>query len=212
MTFAETLKNRISIRDFKAEAPSHEELTAIVADAQMAPSWANTQPWKVYIATGDTMEAIRKDHMEKAAAGTKGYSDLPTKSRKDWGVHSLENMTAWLDKLGQDPKMENFSQANAQLWNAPAMAYITIPRTAPVWSVYDAGAFAQTLMLAAASRQVDTMVAYENVRFPDEIREHMAVSDDEIIVAGIALGYRSDNHINLLGRDRTATEEILTIK
>lgn len=212
MTFTDALKQRRSIRDFKDEGVATETIQAIVADAQMAPSWANTQPWKVYVATGETMTAIRHQHLKQAQEGVKGYSDLPTKSRKDWGQISLDNMAAWLDQVGSDPKMENFKEANAQLWQAPAMAYITLPKTAPVWSVYDAGAFAQTLMLAAASRGLDTMVAYENVRYPDEIRDNLPISDDEIIVAGIALGYRSEADINHFESDRSQLDDILVIR
>ncbi|HFI0567465.1 TPA: nitroreductase [Streptococcus suis] len=212
MNFSETLKNRISIRDFKNSPVATETLTAIVSDAQQAPSWANSQPWKVYIATGDTMKAIQKEHLEKSEAGIKGNTDLPTKPIQEWGDLSWSNMSAWLDKIGKDDAMTNFATANANLWNAPAMAYFTVPKEAPVWSIYDMGSFTQVFMLSAASRGVDTMVAYENIKYPDEIRKHLEVSEDEIIVAGIALGYRSDDKINQFSNERISTEEILTIK
>ncbi|WP_332375234.1 nitroreductase family protein [Lactococcus cremoris] len=60
MEFSTTLNNRISIRDFKDKQISKEILKTIVSDAQQAPSWANSQPWRVYIATGDTMKEIQK--------------------------------------------------------------------------------------------------------------------------------------------------------
>ncbi|MDM5144853.1 hypothetical protein ICE98_01954 [Lactococcus lactis] len=60
MEFSTTLKKRISIRDFKNEQVSKEILRNIVSDAQQAPSWANSQPWRVYIATGETMKNIQK--------------------------------------------------------------------------------------------------------------------------------------------------------
>ncbi|BAQ24471.1 nitroreductase [Streptococcus troglodytae] len=212
MEFSQVLSNRVSIRDFKDQAVSVEDLTAIISDAKQAPSWANTQPWKVYIATDDTMKAIQKAHLASAQAGEKGYSDLPTKSRKDWGERSLEHMNAWLEAIGEDDTMAGFTEANQALWNAPSMAYITLPKSAPVWSVYDAGAFANTLMLSAASRGIDSMVAYENVRFPQEIRDYLPISDDEIIVEGIALGYRSNDKINSHTSGRVDTNEILVIK
>lgn len=59
MEFSTTLKKRISIRDFKNEQVSKEILRNIVSDAQQAPSWANSQPWRVYIATGETMKNIQ---------------------------------------------------------------------------------------------------------------------------------------------------------
>ena len=212
MEFTEALQKRTSIRDFKDTPLSKDDLTAIVKEAQLAPSWANSQPWKVYIAAGKTMQALRRDHLHKNEEGRKGYPDLPTKDLPDWGKFPYDNMTAWLGKVEGDPVMKDFAAANSRLWNAPAMAYITVSRTAPVWSVYDAGAFAQTLMLSAADKGIDSMVAYENIKFPDEIREHLGVPDDEIVVMGIALGYRSDDVINTFQRDRVATEEMLVIR
>lgn len=71
---------------------------------------------------------------------------------------------------------------------------------------------AQTLMLSATNRGVDSMVAYENIKYPDEIRENLDIKEEELIIAGIALGYRSEDKINTFTNSRLATEEILTIK
>ncbi|KXT81019.1 nitroreductase [Streptococcus oralis] len=203
---------RISIRDFQAKEVATALLRQIVAEAQQAPSWANSQPWKVYVATGATMEAIRKEHLEKSQEGVKGTADLPVKPIQDWGDLPWSNMEKWLEEVKTDPDMETFAKANAQLWNAPVMAYITVPKTTPVWSIYDAGAFAQTLMLSASSNGLDSMVAYENIKYPDEVRRHLPVGEDEIIVAGIALGYRSDHKINNFKSTRIGLDKILTIQ
>ncbi|GEO70103.1 nitroreductase [Levilactobacillus acidifarinae] len=211
MDFSEVLKHRVSIRDYQPTQVTRTLLTSVVADAQQAPSWANSQPWKVYIATGETMKKIQKSHLEKTRAGIKGNADLPVKDIHDWGNLPWSNMSEWLDKVGSDPTMTDFTAANGRLWNAPAMAYITIPKTAPVWSIYDAGSFAQTLMLSAASHGLDTMVAYENVKYADEIREFAGVPADELIVEGIAMGYRSDDKINDFKNARLATAKMLTI-
>ncbi|MBU5242006.1 nitroreductase [Lactococcus lactis] len=212
MEFSTTLNNRISIRDFKDKQISKEILKTIVSDAQQAPSWANSQPWRVYIATGDTMKEIQKSHITKTEAGLKENSDLAVKDIKEWGELPWSNMSTWLDKVGSDETMTDFTAANVRLWNSPAMAYITVPKTTPVWSIYDAGSFAQTLMLSATDHGLDSMVAYENIKYPDEIRKNLGVSEEEIIVAGIALGYRSENKINNFTNNRLTTEKILTIK
>ena len=212
MEFTTVLENRTSIRDFSDKPVDRKTLTAIISDAQKAPSWANSQPWKVYIATSDTLKALREDHMRASSEGVKGYPDLPNKSLKDWGALSYKNITEWLEEIGEEPFMEDFSRMNARLWHAPAIAYITIPRSAPAWSVFDTGSFAHLLMLAAASRGVDTMVAYENIKYPGEARTHLNIPEDEIVVSGIALGYRSDDKVNSYRSPRSAVEEILTIK
>ena len=47
MEFSELIKVRRSIRKYKA-APSHEELAAILKEAQQAPSWKNLQTARCY--------------------------------------------------------------------------------------------------------------------------------------------------------------------
>lgn len=53
----ETIKaihTRHSVRAFKDDPIEPQLLTTIVTDAQQTPSWGNSQPWQVYIATGGT--------------------------------------------------------------------------------------------------------------------------------------------------------------
>ena len=53
MDFDEVIAKRRSARDFTTEPISKDVLMDIVRQAQRTPSWANSQPWKVYIATGE---------------------------------------------------------------------------------------------------------------------------------------------------------------
>lgn len=52
MEFSQVVANRHSVRDFTDQSVSQEELVDIVRTAQQAPSWVNSQPWRVYAATG----------------------------------------------------------------------------------------------------------------------------------------------------------------
>ena len=52
MEFSQVVANRHSVRDFTDQPVSQEDLVDIVRSAQQAPSWVNSQPWRVYAATG----------------------------------------------------------------------------------------------------------------------------------------------------------------
>ena len=52
MEFSQVVANRHSVRDFTDQLVSPEDLVDIVRTAQQAPSWVNSQPWRVYAATG----------------------------------------------------------------------------------------------------------------------------------------------------------------
>lgn len=85
MNVSEALEARRSVRYFQNREVPEETLRSIVKDAQWAPSWANAQPWKVYIATGRKAEEIRQNHYNSARRGMRGSSDLETGHRSDWG-------------------------------------------------------------------------------------------------------------------------------
>lgn len=183
----------------------------IVADAQWTPSWANAQPWKIYVATGDLTKEIReayqKGHLRTSV-------DMPAGGNDDWGASANLNMSLWSQQLrgylGSD--MRSFGKGQSSLFNAPAIAIITIHKDAPIWEILDAGAFQQSLLLSAYNHGVDSIVAVAFVIHPDYLREKLGIPDDEAIVMGMGLGYRSDTKINGFKSSREATDNILTIK
>ncbi len=68
------------------------------------------------------------------------------------------------------------------------------------------------LMLAAKDAGVDSIPAYEIVKYPAELRPLLSVPADEDIVMGIALGYASDDDLNGLASTRLPLDDILTVK
>ena len=51
-------------------------------------------------------------------------------------------------------------------------------------------------MLAGILRCGYDSVTYENVQYPNKVRAHPDIPDNEIAVAGVVLGYRSDGKVN----------------
>ena len=111
-----------------------------------------------------------------------------------------------------DPEIKHFLKMNERLFNAPALVYLTLGKGHTGWPVYDLGAFGMTLMLAAKDIGVDSIPAYEIIKFPAELRPLLSVPDDEEIIMGIALGYAAEDDLNGLSSSRLPLEEILTIK
>ncbi|WP_342773157.1 hypothetical protein [Methanobrevibacter gottschalkii] len=68
-----------------------------------------------------------------------------------------------------------------------------------------------SLMLAASEKDIDSIPAYELVKYPEILRENMQISDDESIIAGIALGYASDSKLNDFRAEKLDVDEILKI-
>ena len=214
MEFSQVIKKRRSIRDFNGLPIPKDTLKAIVAEAQWAPSWVNSQPWKVYIATGKTLETIKQNHLIKVQSGEKGYSDFARVPRESFGAYPFKNMQALTKHLGNYVK-EDFSEfykTQENLYHCSAAIYITIPKNSPEWAIMDMGGFEQTLMLSAANKGIDSIPAYEFVKFPDMIRQYLGIPEDELIAIGIGLGYRSSHPINNYRSLRVPLDEMLTNK
>lgn len=210
MNFIKTVNDRHSVRDFSNKPIKKEDLEKIVAIAGRASSWANVQPWKVVVATGKSLEEIRNYHMNGAAE----RSEFPSLHRKSMGKRGQRNLRTWSSGIrrfmGTDIK-DMYDDSN-RMFNAPAVAYLLLPKEITPWTVYDLGAFGQTLMLAAKDLGIDSMPAEELVLNPSKLHEILEISDDYVIAMGIGLGYAKDAKINQFRSKRMALKDFLTIK
>ena len=68
------------------------------------------------------------------------------------------------------------------------------------------------ILLCAADKGVDSIVAQAFVKYPEIIRKHMDIPDDEEIIIGIGLGYEEECRLNEFRSPRKTLTNILTIK
>ena len=85
--------------------------------------------------------------------------------------------------------------ANVCLFNAPTIVYITIPKQRTLYNLFDSGAIEMSVMAAAKEHGIDSVSAYESIKYPDILRKHMKIPDDEDIVIGVSLGYKDEENI-----------------
>ena len=234
MNFDEVVEGRHSVRDFDGRPVPEADIRAIVEEAGRAPSWANEQPWRVYVATGKVAAAIRAAHEEADAEGKRGHSDVPISHRAQWGAQARRNMSGFgsqtrtlpadsalgsqerarLAKMADvDPDYSSpMGLTNGRLFNAGTIVYLTLQQKMTPWSLLDLGAFEEALALAAKNRGYDTMIAYELVRYPDEVKPALGIPDDEVLVIGIAVGHATDAPINSFRTRRMPVDRYLTIR
>lgn len=185
----------------------------IIRTASHAPSWENAQPWKVYLATGDTVKQIRASHEKAVQDKAKSWTEVTPPL--DWKPDQQKNIEHWQTALGDffnSDELQAFHTAGKKLYHAAAIVYITIPKNASAYLAYDAGAFGYGVLLAAKDAGIGTIPAYEMIRYPDEIRAHFDISSDEALLMGIALGYPASSKINDLKTDRRPLKDFLQIK
>jgi len=212
MQFEEILTRRHSVRDFLPDPVPMSVITECVHQAQTAPSWVNAQEWKVYVATGETLERIRKTYIEKATAGIQGYTDVAVAHRENWSKAAQANMEQLGAMLGEQNLGEAMGAVQVPLFNAPAVAYLTMPRTASGWAMLDMGGFYQTFMLALTNAGYGSIPAYGLVKYPDVLRDLLPIGEDEQIVVGVAFGKPSSAPINSFRTTRAELGDVLVCK
>ena len=130
-SFKELMQLRHSARAFLSKPIPEEILKEIISTALLTPSWANSQPWHIYVASGKTLEEIRKDYIANNKEGKKGYSDLPYGNRTAFSEKCQKNMGKVKERFTKILKSEDQNElweANHILFNAPTMVYITVPK------------------------------------------------------------------------------------
>ena len=209
--FDELMKDRHSARDFQSKEIPEETLKKIITIALDSPSWCNSQPWKVYVVTGKPLEEIRKVWIAKNDEKIKGYADLQPVHRTEFSERCQKNMEEEFKLIKEktnDPEMTSFWRKNIECFNAPCVVYLALHKGHSKWSCYDLGGFGMALMLAAKDLGVDSVVAYELVKYPDVLRKYVKIPDDEDIAVGIALGYENDDIVNKFRAKKSTLEDV----
>ncbi|QNQ81665.1 nitroreductase [Lactobacillus sp. PV037] len=209
MSFKELMEKRHAVREFSDKKVRKEDIEDILTEASFAPSWENAQPWHVHVAIGEALEAIKKEHLELADKGTISWTDIKPITPDDMDRYSSDNVGKFTEELSDFTKADYsfFEDRQRHLYNAQALIYITVDEKAVPYMFYDLGAFGQSILLAAAEKGIDSIPAYEIVRFPDSIRKHIDIPEHEKIFMGIALGYADDERINEFKPSRRKLED-----
>ena len=64
-TFSDLAASRHSVRDFRADPVPPEVIEEILEDARQAPSWSNTRPFMVALATGEQADRLREAYVKE---------------------------------------------------------------------------------------------------------------------------------------------------
>jgi nitroreductase len=208
MNVTEAIIARRSTRAFLPRKVEREKLEAVLKIAARAPSWANSQPWEVFVASGDTLERIRKGFGEKYAEGAPAAPEVARP--KEWPESAKKRLQQLHPDMVRDcgAAADQFGHLNQTMFGAPAVIYICMDKMLTEWSLYDIGAYAQSVMLAAAEQGLSTIPAITLMLYPDVLRRELRIPDNLKLTIGIAVGYADNaNKINNFASARDPISE-----
>ncbi|MGN8063187.1 nitroreductase [Ralstonia wenshanensis] len=195
----QAITSRRSVRAFLPTPVAREDIEAILDVARRAPSGSNTQPWKVYVLTGES-----KARLSESVLAAYDHPEVDTLHREEYPYYPR----TWIDpyqsrrrKVGWDlygllgieradkERMHAQHARNFRFFDAPVGIIFTIDRVMEQGSWLDYGMFLEAVMVAARARGIDTCPQAAFTQFHRIIAEHLALTEDEMVVCGMSMGY-----------------------
>ena len=233
-SFSAFAASRRTTRAFLSTPVDPAIIDALITDGLTAPSWSNTRPYMVAVASGEVRDRISKDllarwdgvsqlrnggligklrfALNRAAWPLSDYNMakpyakalLPRAQRVGRELYGLLGVPRG-DKKARDDQWAN----NYRFFGAPTVIFVFIHKSLSVFAANDAGLFAQNLMLSAHARGLGTCAQGAVALWPGAIHAEFAVPEGYKLVYGISVGYADPAAVvNSFGAHRIGADEI----
>ena len=231
--FSEFLASRRSTRDFLSTPVSPEVIEQILTDSLTAPSWSNTRPFKVAVATGDVRDRISAEFLSRWGVLSKIMrKGILNKLRIIYSRYGLPTSNRFIVKpypAELKPRAERVGRemyetlgvtrgdrtARDQQWaknysffGAPVELFIYVHKSLHIYAASDAGLMMQNLSLSAHAQGLGTCAQGAVAIWDDVVRKEFDVPKSYRLLCGVALGYPSDSAVNDFKANRLSVDEI----
>ena len=234
--FSKFLASRRSTRDYLPTPVPQEIIDQILRDSLTAPSWSNTRPFKVAVATDEVRDRISTEFLSRwnvlSKIMRKGIFNklriifsrygLPTSNRRIAKPYPAE-LKPRAERLGlemyesfgvqrgdRDGRDQQWAK-NYSFFGAPVELFIFIHKGLDIYAASDAGLMMQNLILSAQAHGLGTCAQGAVAVWDDVVRKEFEVPKEYRLLCGISMGYPSDSSINDFRANRLGVEE-LTLK
>jgi nitroreductase len=228
------LASRRSTRDFLPTPVPQHIIDQILTDALTAPSWSNTRPFKIAVATGDVRDRISVEFLSRWSVlsrimrkGLKNklrliYSryGLPTSNRTIVKPYVAE-LKPRAQRVGKelyelfgvkrgdrDARDKQWGK-NYSFFGAPVEMFIYIHKSLHVYAASDAGLMMENLMLSAHGHGLGTCAQGAVNIWDDVVRKEFDIPKNYRLLCGMAIGYPSDSPVNSFRAHRIGADEVL---
>jgi nitroreductase len=234
--FSQFLASRRSTRDFLSTPVPQEILEQILKDSLTAPSWSNTRPFKVAVASGEVRDRISTEFLSRWGVLSKimrkgilnklriifSRYGLPTSNRSIAKPYPAD-LKPRAERVGREmyeffgvargdrPARDQQWAKNYSFFGAPVELFIYVNKSLHIYAASDAGLMMQNLILSAHAHGLGTCAQGAVAIWDDVVRKEFDVPKGYRLLCGISLGYPSQSSINDFRANRLEVEE-LTLK
>ena len=228
------LASRRSTRDFLPTPVPQEIINQILTDALTAPSWSNTRPFKIAVATDEIRERISGEFLSRwnvlSRIMRKGLKNklrliysrygLPTSNRMIVKPYVPElrpraqrvgkELYEIFDvKRGDRDARDKQWGKNYSFFGAPVEMFIYIHKSLHVYAASDAGLMMENMMLSAHGHGLGTCAQGAVNIWDDVVRKEFDIPKDYRLLCGMAIGYPSDATVNSFKAHRIGLDDLL---
>jgi nitroreductase len=217
-TLDRTVRHRRAIRGFQPTPLDRDIIRQALAVASGAPSNCNVQPWIIHLVQGDTLDRLRAALIETVTAGTAPDDDFGSTKAYPGVYRTRQIETAQLlygaigverhDKAGRAAA----SLRNFAMFDAPHVALLFVPDWAGPRELADAGAWAQTFMLALTALGIGSIPQAALGLYPGVTRAILDIPETQRLLYGISFGLADTAApANSFEVGRATLDEIVTV-
>jgi len=210
MTLEQALRGRRSIRKYQPRPVDDALLRQLLDEARWSPSWANTQPWTIWVVRGETLARLRAKLQVRTQSEAPGAPDLTMPARDAWPEEMRERTARLRSAIAASPTTPA-PAGSSDFFGAPCVVFVAIDERVPAqYQCFDVGLWVQSLCLAAHEHGLGTCIMAMAVRQPDLLRELLPRTEGKRFAIGVALGYPKPAPINDFPRERASLDELVT--
>ena len=233
-TFSDLAAARYSVRDFRPDPVATEIVEEILEDTRQAPSWSNTRPFMLALATGERADRLRAayiaefdvtlpvQHKKRGAMVRLALSGkAPDGDYRTWAPHPADllphsqavgsQLYAHMGIARDDRKARDAAvRRNCEAFGAPVIGFVLVHKGLMPFAALDAGIMLQTLFLSAKAHGVDSCPLGVMATWRRPFDAEFEAPADYRLITGFALGYASDAPVNDFRAERRAVRLVPT--
>ena len=189
---------RKSIRKYKPDPISEEDLRTILEAGRVAPSAKNRQPWEFIVFTGTPKDEVLTQ-MEKGIEKQKKSLFMPKKFKQ--GMASADNTLRIMREAPVIILVLNIRHGN------PYLPVFAGKRVSEILDTLSIGAAVENMLLAATRLGIGSLWIGNTVYAHKEITDYLGTKHQ--LAGAIALGYANETPE---GRPKKSLDEIVTYR